>query len=684
MADEQETLKKAGIPEKSSGDPYESLAAQIQAEHELAWKHQKPKKDEAEVRLRLYNNQKRKKKDVGDTTLFTVHQTILASLYIDRLTTEWGGREEGDEEVAENLNAMSEYDYDEMGKDEIDYDWIWDTLFFGRGLVMLSEYERDPENNIFVPVPEVLDPITFLHDPRAASINGNRRGKGACRFFGREIKMTAQDIEELPHRTDSFKMTDLKFPSGVNTRSLLQDAIEARDMAQGRQTQKMEGETKLGVNAEYDIVEWHTHQKINDRVKKVKVWLANERKTTIGYQILETEMTDKQKKKFDEDQKEAKEKGETPKNPIKLWPVIDRPLYPTAHDWDGTSIPDLTEDKQRARAVAQNLGLDAMKADLYPMYIYDSNKVINRNDLNFNFNKFIPIDAKDQNVTNAVAPLIKNRPNLQLLDFIYNSLDISAQKATATPELQQGQVSEEKRTLGEINIIASKVDTRYSLSAKVFGWSEKRFWLQWYRLYKSNFESDIDEKVIRLVGAFGAKHRPLRRSNIVANIDPDVKIESRVVSRARQLEERQALTAYFGLALQEPTSNRRWGLKKLAKLNGLEKDEVERLFPPTIDERIAERENDSLNNDITVPISVEDDHNVHLEMHSKAGDTPATYAHITTHEEALSIKKVQPELFPQDTGSAEFQPPGTEKLATPNVPQARPIAPSQAPGAPTQ
>ncbi|MBM3283377.1 hypothetical protein FJY90_03935, partial [Candidatus Gottesmanbacteria bacterium] len=338
---------------------HERLAKQVQAEYLLSWKNQKAKKDEWFVRLKLYNNQKRDKDAVGDTTLFTVFQTILASLYSDRLTVEFGGREEGDEEVAENLNAMAGYDYDEMEKDEIDYEWIWNSLFFSRGLLAFYEYERDPDKGIYLPIPEVIDPIPFLHDPQASSINGNRRRKGAARFMGSEIKMSGQEIEELPHRTDTFKISDLSFGSG--TYSLLADTIEARDTAQGRTTQKLQGEKNLGVNANYDITRWYTHFEFEGGIKKVIVWSANERTKVVGLQILKND----------------------------YWPIIDRPLYPTAHDFDGTSIPDLTEDKQRARAVAQNLGLRAMKADLYPMYIYDSNKILNPKDLNFAFNKFI-------------------------------------------------------------------------------------------------------------------------------------------------------------------------------------------------------------------------------------------------------------------------------------------------------
>lgn len=627
--DKKEAIKQVDASE-AKRDPLERLAKQCQAEYDLAWKHQKPKKDEAEARLKLYNNQKRDKKAVGDTTLFTIMQTVIASLYVDRLDALWEGREQGDEEVAENLNALAKYDYDEMEKDVSDYEWIWDTAFFGRGLLSFYQYIRDPEKGIYLPVPQVLDPITFLRDPRATSVNGDRFNRGAARFFGGEVKMTKKAINDHPHTFSDLNFEEIKFGSG--TQSILQDAIEARTEAQGLQTVK---EELLGVNAEYDITEWNTHFGSEGVVKKVKVWLANDRKMVIGFEEL---------------------KGDN-------WPVIDRPLYPTSHDWDGTSIPDLVEDKQRARAVAQNLGLNAMKADLYPMYVYDSNRVTNRKDLHFNFNKFIPIDSKNQSVGDAIVPLIKARPNMNLLDFIYGSLDVSAQKATATPELQQGAMSEEKRTLGEINIIASKVDTRYSLAAKIFGWSEKRFWRQWYNIYKEHFAEEIDEKVLRLVGAFGPKWRPLRRTDIITKkLDPDVRIESRILSRAKQLEERQALTTYFTLALQEPTSNRRWGLKKLAKLNGLEKDEVDRLFPPTIDEREAEKENDLLNKDQPVPVLREQDHNTHNEVHAKANDTKAAKAHIETHNKALMIRRTNPEFFPEQPQETAFQPPGTKNI----------------------
>lgn len=627
--------------DRLDNEKYMDLAKQCQAEFDLAWAHQKPKKDEALLRLRLYNNQRRDKKAVGDTTMFTTFQTILASLYVDQLISVWSGREEGDDEVAENLNALARADYEDMGKNETDFDWIFDTCFFGRGLLEFSEYIRDPDKNVFLPVPEVIDPITFLRDPRAISISGNRMGRNGARFHGREMKMTRDEMKSHPFFFKSNDFRTIKYGNG--TKSLIEDGFRARADAQGNQYDRNNGEGKLGVNGEYDITQWDTHWMYEGKVTKCRVWLANDRRLVVGFKPYK----------------------------IDRWTTIDRPLYPTSHNWDGTSIPDLTEDKQRARAVAQNLGLNAMKADLYPMYIYDTNRIKNKGNLGFNFNKFIPADVQPgQSVEGSIVPMRKAFPNLPLLSFIYESLDASAQKATATPDIQQGMQSAKDRPLGETNLLKGGVDTRYSLSAKIFGWSEKKFWLYWYGSYKENFANNIDQKVVRIVGAFGDKWRKFTKENITTkNIDPDVSIESTYVNRAKMLEERTNLSQYFAMVMADPTANKRYALKKLGKVYGMPKDEIDRLLPMTIDERIAEDQNMMLNDNKLVPVLPEDDHNVHLEIHAKAAPTAATYAHIETHKRALSIKKTNPELFPADQTDTTFQDKNTKQMPTGPTPQ---------------
>ena len=476
---------------KSESRSYKQITDQIETEYQLSWWFMKPKFDEWALRLKLYNNQKRDKTAIGDPLLFTIHQTVLASLYDDQLSTTFLPRERGDEDTAENLTKLAEFDYAEMQKYFTDYEWDWDATFFGRGLLDLREFDRELQ----VPIPEVWDMMTVLRDPRAKSVNGDIKGRNNCRFLGREIRMTKNDMKK---NGNYFNLNKLGKSDSTDINSIIDANSRYRQDAQGYNN--MDSLKNLrGENQEFRLLEWFTMWK----GKRVCVTLANSRRTVIKM----VEYSD--------------------------WkvPVLDRAIYPMAHDWDGVSIPDIVEDKQRARAVIQNLGLKGVKAGLNPMYLFNTNKIKNKGDLNLGFNKFVPVDG---DVNNAIQEIpragIKSEAN-----FILEILDSAAQRATASPDQQQGVTGREKRTATEINEISSKVDVRYSLSAKIFGWSEKAFWLQWYKLYKENFVDDIDEKVMRLSGALGAKWRTLTRENIVATVDPDVKVVSKVDRKSTRL-----------------------------------------------------------------------------------------------------------------------------------------------------
>ena len=601
-----EVAKDLSLDEKLSvneNKDHSELVKQVESEYNLSYWFMKPKWDEWALRLKLYNNQKIDKASVGDPLMFTIFQTVLASLYDDRLSSTFEAREAGDEEVSENLNDMAIHDYDVMEKDVVDLTWDWDTCFFGRGLVMLMEFDTDKKT----PVPENLDPMTILRDPRAKSVNGDMKGRGRARFIGREIRLTLQEMKDAGIY---FNLGKLK-PDNTDIRSLVDRNEQLRQEAQGfSDTAKFQGELK-GDNATYRLVEWFTHYK----GKLVLVTLANDKKTVVRY----TEM-----------------KG-------KNIPIIDRCLYPIASDWDGVSIPDLTEDKQRARAKLTNLGIKVAEAGLYPMYLFDTNRIKNRADLNFEQNKFIGVDG---NPAGAVQVMQRDQIKSDV-NFILETLDVASQKATATPDIQQGSVSGDQRTATELNIVNAKVDTRYSLSAKIFGWSEKRFWQQWYFLYKTYFAKDIYEKSIRISGALGAKFRPLRRENIIAKVDPDVKIESRILNEAKNYNKLQQFRAYVQMIAQDPNANLRYAMKKMGKLTGLRKDEIDMILPPVIDELIAEDENKRLEKNEVVLVQATDDHVIHMEIHNKLSDTPAKYAHIEAHKQAMMLKKTNPEIFPQ-------------------------------------
>lgn len=641
-------LKNKELPEVSKGQEvgdenktdYSELIKQVQAEYTLSWLFMKPKLDEWAVRLKLYNNQKRDKEAIGDPLLFTIHQTVLASLYSDRLGVEFDGREEGDAETAENLNALASFDYDEMVKDEIDYEWDWDASFFGRGLLLNMEFDR----KLKCPMPEVIDIMTWLRDPLAKSVNGDRKGRGAMRFGGREIRLSKVDMDKADIY---FNYKNLKQDT-TDMRSLIDSNIQARADAQGLgDVQKIMD--SAGDNANYRALEWFTIWK----GKKCLVTLGNSKTQVIRFTEIETD----------------------------YWPIVDRPLYPIAHDWDGVSIPDLVEDKQRARAVVQNLGLEGIKTGLNPVYLYDTNKIKNRGNLEIDFNKHVPVDGNPEGV---VQPINRQAVKAEV-GWILEVLDTASQRATATPDTQQGAQSKSDRPLGETQLINSKVDTRYSLTAKIWGWSEKRFWKQYYQLYKAHFEKDIDEKIIRIVGAMGSKWRTLTRENIVANTDPDIKIESKIISDAIKYDELQKYRLWIKdvMAIDPQNANLRFGLRKIGRLSGFTKEEVDQILPPSIDEMNAESENLKLDkNDELVDVQIYDDDFVHMEVHNKATDTPKKHAHIEAHKKAMMLKRVKPEFnFSQnrpDNPTDAPAAPGVNMSPAPGMTGARPMPAARA------
>lgn len=592
---------------------------QIEDEYQVCKSFNDTKRKKNLARLKLYNNQMRDDKAVGDPLMFTVFNTVHASLYDDRLMASWEGRGgRGDEDVEDSLNALSDFDYDVMQKSELDYKWNWDAEFFGRGLIMMMSFDRTEGR--MCPVPEYIDASTFIRDPRATSVNGDMQGKGAMRFGGREVGATYYELKDLPAY---FNVQALRKDKEIN--NIIDDTRQAHNIAQGLENfpQKEESLGKYD-NYEFRLLDWFT----TIQGQKYLVTTGNNRSVIVRMQKLSYN-------------------GK--------WPILDRTLYPMASNWDGVSIPDLTEDKQRARAVLLNIAMESAKSEVTPTYLFDQTRIKNKNDLNFKINKFIPVDGQ---VNNAMQPVQKSTAHAYA-SLIMDVLDQSAQRATAATELRQGIQSKTDRTLGEQELAAAGGDKRFSMSVKIYGWSERAFWRMWYTLYKKHFKDNIDEKIVRIQGALAPVWRPLTRDNIISDVDPDVKIESKIISEAKRQREQQSFGNFASVSLADPTmtpSGKRFIQKKYGRMNGMSKEEVDLAFPPTIDELQAEDENNLLNAEKLPQISVTDDHLVHIDIHSKAVQNAQSVTHIQAHKKLMLVKRDRQDLFPPTTGGAPTLP----------------------------
>src|SRR5258708_23828237 len=565
-------------------------------------------------RLKLFNNQRRDQETVGDNTLFEVFQSVFSVLYNDELTSEFVGRLDAHKDKADGLNNVAKFDYDEMEMPVVNYEWDWDTLFFGSGYLQNSEFDRER----MVPVPEVWDPMTMLHDPDATSVNGFR-SKNAARFFGREIMIRRVDAEELK------SVFDLDLINTTRPRkSLFEIARQSREDAQGLNNQIKYDEALLKTNARLPIIEWYTWWKDDEytggKAKKVMVWLGNDMQKICRFKVIEN----------------------------KRWPLIHRKLFAQSHQWDSVSISDLIEDKQRLKATLMNLGVKMMKSDLFGMYIYDKNKVKNKGDLNFDIDKMVPVELKQgENIGNVIHPMPKASPNLQLFNWIMTIISSEAGNASGISASQPSRNPKGgKKTATQQSDETSAMAGRLSLTSKGWGWSEKEFWKSWYEQYKTHFKS-YDEKLVRINSIYGYQYKYFTKDDFVsADFDPDVFIKSRLQSEQERMTSRNELMQFGQLLGTAPGTNMRYFIKKAGRLSKVSEQEMERLLPPTPDEVKAKYENADLEDDKQVSISPEDNHEQHLEVHAKGEQTHAMIVHVITHQHAMELQKTRPDLFP--------------------------------------
>lgn len=596
------------------------ILPQISAESAYSLQYVNPKRIETLDRYRLYSNQKKDKSLVSDTLGFTVFQTVHSKLYDDRLSVTFAPGHPDDTDKVDGLNPVAKFDNSRMNKDQSDFDWIWYACFWGSGFLDVSEWDSKK----MLMKPSVVNNATLLPDPDGYLVNGDQRGFGAWRFWGREIAKTKLDM-----KSEGFEGYE-SLQAGADASSLAYYAKQKLNTAQNLATPSAPvGDFE---NELIPLLEWFTH-------------------------------VDGQKWIFYTDLKQTKI-VKARKLWSKKWPLIQRKLFPIPNDAFGVSLWDLTEDKQRARSVLTNLGLISAKADLYGMFVYDRNIISPTSDLSFGLNKWIPADG---NPREGVVPLQKPQPG-QMVQYIMDLLDQAAEKATAATNMQQGIQNDNNRSANEVVRVFNQSEARISTAAKVFGWSEREFW-SWWLENSSHYITSLHKKFVRIDGAFGPKFETYSGKDFSLAEDPDIYIESKELNDARNEDAKNDAVAFNNMIAQDQSANRRYWNKRNARLFGLESSEVDRLYPPTPDELIAKQENVQLDKNTLPKISIHDDHQTHLLIHANAGETKATAVHIAAHQKALMIKR-QMNTQAQAQGIPTTPTPGevpTSAQTTPNM-----------------
>jgi len=596
------------------------LLVQVSSEYEFATRGLDQWIDKNLKRLKLYNNQKRDEDLVGEPLLFTHMNTWLSSLYDDELDKQWIPREDGDIESAENLTSTANYDVELMRKDELDLNQLWDALFFSYGLVDMIEFDIDKK----CPAPSIIDPTSFYYDTLSSSIDGNSVNKGGMRFLGWSLYMSKREV--------------------LNSHVMYPDALDKLEKVNKKESDKQEEARRMRIEAlggdivhfdksdmndnnVYEVLQWRTWWD----GKKVLLLLTPDCESIIGGKILPLD-----------------DKG----NPLSWW-VASKRINPQPHQFKGMSLPDMLEDKQRKKAVLINDALNLTRISVYGSHAFNKNLIKNVNDLKWGYDKWIPVDGDPRQ---AIAPVYKDSPNLNLLDNMLNYLDVSAQTASATPSLQQGVLSEQQRTLGELKMVSESSKTRYSLALKSIASGDKDFWNLWYLSYKVFFNDGLGEKVIRIAGSTRS-FKKITKKDITCKVDPDVKITSKALSEASKMRKFVQYLKLLEVVLQDPEADKRAGIKYGMYLAGLDSEEIDNILPPTRDEVIAREQNDMMDKGIVPPFLENDNHQVHLREHKKARDGKIKDNHMLLHIKGLKLEQINPALNPDqnEMGMSEGQ-----------------------------
>ena len=603
-------------------EDYKALKAQLNSEQRISETFMLPKWEIWQKRIKLMNNQTKKDTDIGDPLIFPIFQTLLAALHVDKLRTKFVPREEGDTGVAENLNPLYEYDATIMDKSRLDYQWLWNTLFFGKSLCYMFEFDRETKT----PCPEVVNMMTFYRDPQAKSVNGDSKGRGAMRFGGRPMLLTKRELESNKeyHNVD-------KIINKANTNYALSEAHRKVKEAQGFTTTD-ESQT-VGENNQFSIMEWLT---FSDG-KRVVISTANGGELIIR----RTELKDQDE-----------------------WGIVEQSIYPDSLSWDGVSVMDLLEDKQRARARILNASLFNVETNANTMYAYDMTKIESESDLDFAPNKHIGVNGDP---TNAIKP-IQRQQIMNEVKYILETLTGQAEKATGASEVRQGAATGAVKSATEIATVSEGADTRFSLSSRIIGWSEKSFARYWYKMYKLHFTKAINTKILRLNGLGGAiGWRKLGRDNIIATIDPDVAVESELVTEGQRLRKLQSYSNSFPILSTSPSVNKEVLIRKGAELNGWTETEMLYLFEPSPDRIMQQEENSKINDGKFVPINATDDDMIHLAELQKAVDNKSKDAHEKAHLQSIITKSKNPKIKGEAQALAAEQSASRELSQSPNI-----------------
>jgi|ERR1051325_1188310 hypothetical protein len=578
--------------------------------------------------LVLLNNLQRGDQNIASTLLVTLFLRSVSNNYDDKIQVKFLPSQGIEQEQLNAFNTLAQSDYKEMGKDRLDYEWVWDALFFGRG--WCETYKFNKKRKIMEP--QIINPLVFGYDPYFENVQD-------WRYYWKWITKSKYEIQRLiANGTITGIERPEEIPGGVDP--YLWNYKFLRDKAK----KGIEPPPQSQASDVYQILEYYGYDSDG---KKTCYWVDKSFSKVLYEETLDFEDLDY----GDQDEKGSK------------WPIVDKGAFKEPHSSLYFGVPDLLEDKHRAKSVLMNLAFIAAKDRANPIYLYDTNKVTDVTQLfSRQINQHIPVS----DVEGAVVPLNTEDPmSAGLIQFI-SMLTQEANDPIGTGQVGQPMAAKGDKTATHDAINQQLNDMATSLQSKVMQFGESEFWSHWFHRY-AKYGPELKTKLANIVGVKGIDTQIIDFKMFNTDYPPGVLIYSAKEAEYKELVLRRDLMQLYPELAQTLDAD---GLRNFNKYVFFPKflqdpSLIDVMLPKTLDEIKAEDENQQLADEKMVQAQPTDNHQTHLYVHMMIPPGKRTWElwfHIQQHEALLAQQKAmemqaqQQALMQGNAGQTQAQP----------------------------
>lgn len=592
--------------------------------------------------LVLLNNLQRGDQNIASTLLLTLFNRVMSSLYDDKLQVKFLPSQGITQDQINSYNILAQSDYQELGpsnmpgKARLDYDWVWDTLFFGRGY--METYQFDTKRKIMVP--HVINPLVLGYDPYFENPQD-------WRYYW---KWVTKDRYALQRLIKSGKIT------GVDSVDQITPGIDEylwqykvrRDQAQ----KAVEPPIEPADADVYQILEYFGYDEDGN---KCLYWIDKNFSTILMKEELH----------LDDMIREDDSVGSR-------WPIVVKESFRIPHASVPFSIADILEDKHRAKSVLLNLAYIAAKDAANPVYLYNPEQVKDvAQFFNRQINQHIPIEGDPMT---AVAPLnVKDPMPPGLINFA-TWLQQEANDPVGTGVSMEPSGAAGSNTATEAAIDQQMNDMAQSLSSKVLQFGESEFWSHWFHRYQKHADA-LESKMANIVGVKGIESSQIDLMDFKTANPPGVLVFSAKEAEYKNLVKRRDFMQILPelQTSMDPNGFRNFNKHVFMPLLIEDPSLIDIMFPDTLQELEAEAQNEMLKQDKMPPVLDTDDHTTHIYTHMMVQPkTWATWMHIQEHREALAKQQQQATMM--QTAQPGAQTPGQATPGQSQQPQTSPMA----------